>query len=191
MVLAILGGRKTQTRRVVKPQPNEAWSIPPTEVIDGYYMSHGCRSDVKCPYGVPGDRLWVRETFDFGTAPCNHTDRGCAWYVADGLPTGKLHPDSPKDSESWCREWIRKPSIFMPRWASRITLEITGVKVERVQKITDEDARAEGVTCAVPDVELLGEYRVGYKALWDSLNAKRGYGWDKNPWVWVIEFKRV
>jgi hypothetical protein len=88
-------------------------------------------------------------------------------------------------------DYVTKPSIFMPRWASRITLEITEVRVERLQEISEEDARAEGVRPVNEQVELLGEYRIGYVKLWDSLNAKRGLGWDKNPWVWAIAFRRV
>ena len=130
-----------------------------------------------CPYGVPGDRLWVRETF-YSNGMCKNT-MSCHYRATyNGLFTPDTVP------------WKWTPSIFMPRWASRITLEITGVRVERVQDISEEDARAEGI----PDEYRAGHriyYRPRFKTLWDSINAKRGFGWDSNPWVWVVEFKRV
>ena len=199
MVRAILDGAKTQTRRVVKPQPpeyvrmdrgEEEWTC---KVLGGYRKWFDKRwgwsigadwgeqpwyDGPTCPYGVPGDRLWVRETFaDIpATAPghmhykANATMADLAWFAEEG--------------------WKWTPSIFMPRWASRITLEITGVRVERVRDISEEDARAEGI----PDEYRAGHciyYRPRFKTLWDSINAKRGFGWDSNPYVWVVEFKRV
>lgn len=174
MVRAILDGRKTQTRRVIKPQP-------PESVSEGY-------TTYFCPYGIPGDRLWVRETF----APRLDVDpitelaraRHYAMYKADG--------GDPHDPMHWhpYDKWI--PSIFMPRWASRITLEITNVRVERVQDISVSECRAEGIPQASfssqtdRDAQVHGEFM----QLWDSINAKRGYSWESNPWVWVIEFKR-
>ena len=113
---------------------------------------------VKCPYGVPGDRLWVRETFSYGEQTRYRADLGLmVWHDTD-------------------QKW--SPSIFMPRWASRIDLLIKDIRVERVQDITPSDARAEGA-----------ETVENYILLWDKLNAKRGYGWDVNPYVWVIEFE--
>jgi hypothetical protein len=92
------------------------------------------------------------------------------------------------------KKW--RPSIFMPRWASRITLEIVSVKVERVQEISKEDAIAEGVEAVMVDGHKYGlqtgnDYKWAFNQLWDSINAKRGYGWDVNPWVWAVTFKRV
>lgn len=85
-----------------------------------------------------------------------------------------------------------KPSIHMPRWASRITLEVTGVRVERVRDITEDDARAEGANQdPIDGPEQGGSYKLGFWDIWDSINAKRGFGWEVNPWVWVYEFKRV
>lgn len=110
-----------------------------------------------CPYGAVGDRLWVRETWQ--------GNQGDIRYGADG--------DSLHGYNGW------RPSIFMPRWASRITLEVTGVRVERVQEISEEDAQAEGVA-----------HRCDYKVVWDAINGKK-YPWSSNPWVWVIEFKRA
>jgi hypothetical protein len=156
MVQAILDGRKTMTRRVFKTA-----KLIPTE-------SYGKRALTRtCPYGQPGDRLWVRETHNTcGEKP---------FYRADGeMPL----------------EWKWSPSVFMPRWASRITLEITAVWVERLKDITIEDAQAEGITPLGTEGDSR-RWRAGFRELWDSLNAKRGYGWDANPWVWVISFKRV
>lgn len=163
-VLAILDGHKTQTRRIVKPQADcNATALDHTE--SGACVTLAMRAGMysfPCPYGAPGDRLWVRETF-------NH----CAYkpfYRADG----PMHED-----------WKWKPSIHMPRWASRITLEITAIRVEQLQDITEEDAKAEGCIGA------LGAGCTGaYRDLWDSINAKK-YPWSSNPWVWVIEFRRI
>ena len=161
MVRAILEGRKTQTRRVMNPQP-------PLE-------------NISCPYAV--DRLWVRESFavhSFGGAGENEWVR--LRYPADGktveykragkLPGGK-------------REMNKKlPSIHMPRWASRINLEVVNVRAEKLHEISPFDVEAEGS----PESETVFG---GFVRLWDSINGPRGYSWDVNPWVWVIEFKTV
>ena len=193
MVQAILDGRKTQTRRVMKLQPLDT----PLPMNDGsgwvflteIYPNHGKVG--RCRYGIPGDRLWVRET-------CNISDtKDAVMYLGNG---GKLGPTAPADSENWCRTWKTCPSIHMPRWASRITLEIVNVRVEMVKEISEKDAEAEGVCATVvattrtddngDSVEILTAI-APFSELWDSINAKRGYGWDANPWVWVIEFKKV
>ena len=179
MVRAILEGRKTQTRRVIKPQP---------EGMDEFYF-RDFRRDFggrKCPHGQVGDGLWVKETY-------YQDPGGGIWYRAD-------NDEWLQDHESW-----RTP-LFMPRWASRITLEITGLRVERLQDITQRDAVNEGVIfmggmfdeadqapwCpSLKDQEPMASPRDAYGRLWDSLNAKRGYAWESNPWVWVIEFKRL
>lgn len=221
MVRAILDGRKTQTRRVVKRLPPEH---PAPEYIylgNCYYIGkwcwqdqHGscsCRDGVHCRYGVPGDRLWVRETW------CNPAEAGVL-YAADC--TEKQLADERRirriagDIVKTYPDGAWKPSIHMPRWASRITLEVSGVRAQRVQEITEEDAIAEGVEpwsmtaqdiadmqisdCSPQEKELarlLGPGSFSHKAtfqmLWDELNLERGYGWNKNPWVWVIEFRRV
>ena len=154
MVKAILDGRKTQTRRVIKDQP-------PLSMRDMFKPKN-----LKCPYGQVGDRLWVRETFK----PYNCM--GGFAYKADGdLSTGF--------------PW--KPSIHMPRGASRITLEITESRAERLQDISEEDAKAEGVKCCPNAVS---DYKHHFMILWDSINGKK-YPWDSNPWVWVISFKVV
>jgi hypothetical protein len=185
MVRAILEGRKSTTRRVINPQPayrdsklsscDWTW-ITKTKLV-GWPEEEFCVEMIKhCPYGQAGDRLWVRETF--------------ALEPKSAVGDKVLYR---ADAEQ--KSWAWKPSIFMPRWASRITLEVIGVKVERVKDISIEDSKAEGVMpdyahqCA--DLGHPHDSRSLFHRLWDSINAKRGYGWDKNPWVWVISFKRV
>lgn len=172
MVNAILENRKTQTRRVVKPQPERdpacgVWFPATTAKRKRHYANEehfrrGLPIDWS-PYGVVGDRLWVREAWQDGN--------GGIYYRADGI-----HPGP----------W--KPAIHMPRWASRITLEITGVRVERLQDISNDDARAEGVP--EWDGDEPGDYRGSFRDVWDSINGKR-HPWSSNPWVWVREFKRI
>lgn len=185
MVRAILDGRKVMTRRVVVPQPGEAWCVPPVSVIAGRWVSAGSISDLRCPYGMTGDRLWVRETWahalDFGHAT------GQAFYRATYTNGGVFD-----DVKTW------KPSIFMPRWASRIALEVEGVRVERVQDIPCADIFREGVECSMHrNVGIDGLHmdqcacRELFVKLWDSINGPRGFGWSVNPWVWVISFRRV
>ncbi|MDT3707447.1 MAG: hypothetical protein ROZ09_11515 [Thiobacillus sp.] len=196
MVRALLAGTKTQTRRVVKVQPADLWPdgvecssaarglfrVLPSDVqanigARGLMYAAGCQSvgPIACPYGQPGDRLWVRETW----GPC---DGGACYRVSER--DGVL-PDGGK--------W--RPSIYMPRWASRITLEIVSVRVERLQDISEEDAKAEGCepTSMGPNGIRLDvrqpTYRNGYAQLWNEINGPGS--WEANPWVWVIEFKRV
>jgi hypothetical protein len=194
MVRAILEGRKTQTRRVVARQPPEDCcgqihvspyqpavvrreELEPGRTIFGAYCEcgdWGCRS----PYGAPGDRLWVREAW----APTNaHSTERC-WYRAT------LHPAGAAMAEI---RW--RPSIHMPRWASRITLEVTGVRVERLQDITHGDLEAEGIpidtTRGKPDEIARAAHFVQWRALWESINGKES--WAVNPWVWVVEFRRL
>ncbi len=178
-VRAILVGRKTQTRRMMKPQPRQlpsgVWTWKETKWCEGRALISDRAPIDRCPYGVRGDRLWVRETFSYREYGCSRIERlqNFHYWADDEVKFGI---------------WSRPVSpIFMPRWASRITLEITGIRVERVQEISEEDARAEGVK---PDKET-GSYRDSFMVLWDRLNAKRGFGWDKNPWVWVVGVKRI
>ena len=196
MVRAILEGRKTQTRRVIKPQPSASvMNITLPEHGNGYFEdtpSGRTRILCKCPFGQVGDKLWVRETWHQDTGLCKDQS---IHYKADG-----------DNAYSW------HPSIFMPRWASRITLEITGVRVERVQELTEKDCYAEGVEfVCVTDKDghilerITSPAHEDYKPtvgrslikayfaadLWDSLNAKRGYSWESNPWCWCISFKMI
>lgn len=211
---AIQEGRKIQTRRVIKPQPNK--NTYPNHQITSWKEISGAWFPVldnkiramqywKCPYGQPGDRLWVRETWGpidslgYGfpkNRPYKETVKEyrekCTAdhiiYRADGEER-VLDEDDPDGIER--SPW--KPSIHMPRWASRITLEVTGVRVERVQDIDEVDAIAEGVFVDnLPDLKTMRHpYAEHFKYLWDSINNSRGFGWDVNPLVCVIEFKKV
>ncbi|OQS36130.1 hypothetical protein B0T45_16700 [Chromobacterium haemolyticum] len=192
MIRALLAGTKTQTRRIIKPQPDAteerlrelgAWidGFTLSQQVDGAWQ-HGF-IDAKCPYGQPGDRLWVRETY---------TDAGCRLtYRAD------------EDDGAHCvvEKWI--PLIHMPRAACRLVLEITEVRVERLQDISNEDCIAEGINRIAhgregyfyhhqrtePDRHNWCHPDDAYKELWESLYGAGS--WDANPWVWVIEFKKV
>ena len=191
MVRAILAGRKTQTRRVIKPQP-----MPSEEVIfdtlthDVVYIGDEANFIVPCPYGVPGDRLWVRETWQCGMAA---TPSGYGLRVRIGkaelgdVVRYRAEGDNYVPSMPW-----RSPR-FMPRWASRITLEVLSVRVQRVQEISDFDAFQEGVEAVEADTDdgHCLSFTAGFRSVWDHINAKRGFGWSVNPWVWVVEFRRV
>ncbi|WP_347558517.1 hypothetical protein [Robbsia sp. KACC 23696] len=163
MVRAILDGRKTQTRRVIKA----------ASVADA--STNGARASC-CPYAT-GQRLWVRETW----AQPVLLDPGPTFYRADYPACVPAHYENvpPAEAITW------KPSIHMPRALSRITLEVTDVRAEQLQQCTNGNAWAEG--CPEEENWPLDWYR----ALWDSLNADRGHGWDANPWVWVVAFRRV
>jgi len=184
MVKAILEGRKTWTRRVIKPQPiyyeHGAWFEweRTKRDLNATYLAVNMTN--YCPYGQVGGKLWVRETW---------------WCPEKGLPVAykaNLEPHQ-VDKQVW------KPSIFMPRWASRIDLEITDIRVERLQKINLTNIYAEGCPLEKASVftdpaegyELKGQATEWFAFLWDSLNAKRGYGWETNPFVWVISFRRL
>lgn len=222
MVRAILDGRKSQTRRLFKP---ENIAIEPHSKFGFYYETFARRGGELSstgqgpfkpdawlhysPYGQPGDRLWVKETF---TKTTDTKSKGCVLYRADmkarqylchecgegelaglGDDTKALY----SEDES-IHHW--KPSIFMPRKLSRLTLEITAIRVERLQDISEADAKAEGVQ--IPHVnfpqaadskfktgDALGLYRDHYRVLWNNINGPES--WDANPWVWVLEFPRI
>ena len=195
MVRAILSGNKTQTRRVVKKK-----LYFPTDPGIGYAVEKG---RIKCPYGVPGDRLWVRETcvrftgitFEGGPWPV------CGWkgpkhnqnpYQALLPKAGNENHIEKLNNAAAC---VTVPSIFMPRWASRINLEITAVRVERLQDISRSDAHAEGLHPGANGLEQAcgrswGNAQLAFQALWDSINSKK-HPWKDNPWVWVISFSRI
>ena len=173
MVRSILAGKKTQTRRIVKGQYS---GLPHMVGDDVAFLDKGRRTgpDQRCPYGVPGDRLWVRETH------CAF-ERGHVHYAAD-------FTRDPKGEREHGVRWT--PSIHMPRWASRITLEITDVRVERLQEISEADAIAEGTAPYRLPVHPAREalrHVDGYAQLWDSINGAGS--WAANPWVWVVSFK--
>lgn len=196
MVRAILEGRKTQTRRVIKPQPYLDRSEGSLHDYDFFCWDKSkdvCQpSDmlVHCPHGQVGDQLWVRETWRMNGNEHDYAmmDKSRVYYRAD---------------ESWNKAPKWKPSIFMPRWASRIQLDIAKVRVERLQDISEDDACAEGIMPIAPGYEDImysqpnadGKLTVtrepieAFKTLWDSINAKRGYSWNSNPWVWVVDFQ--
>lgn len=164
---------------------------------------------MNCPYGKPGDRLWVRETWaqiwkyegcigEDTTEPYNCSMcSGCRIeYRADTKNSCPGDwPESMAKEDDEAPRW--KPSIHMPRWASRITLEITNMRVERLNDITEEDAKAEGAKEKHNIFHDAIQAHIGnvairnFAVLWDSIYSKRGLGWDANPWVWVIEFKRI
>lgn len=200
MVKAILDGRKTQTRRVIKPRT------------------------IKFPYGMPGDKLWVRETFGLmwpkgcdngmiyeeggnpeGRAITSEecdlkyraTEPDCIW--ADEGQEGAANRD---ESDGTCTMW--KPSIHMPRWAARIFLEVVYIGVKRIKYITEEDSKAEGaiyhngMEVGHSGFRFNQDHEFVYKTakeafavFWDSINLKRGFGWEANPYCWVVEFKRI
>lgn len=203
MVRAILDGRKSQTRRVLRPQPNKPWFWPGDEVdpVSGWFdciyegrepcgaPTRELTPPLRMPY-APGDRLYLRERFYFDKK-------------YDDLPPRKV----PRLASVWYSEchipWPRTakvrwggrehPSIHMPRRASRLTLVVTDVRVQRLQEINNFDAVAEGIELSKP---IVGHHRAefatprdAFKDLWGSLNDKRGYGWDVNPWVAAVTFE--
>lgn len=200
MVKAILEGRKTQTRRVIKPQPDSRPGMDCTRLIfkrrDGVAPLVDTAAEeagFMCPYGLSGDRLWVRESAYI--APPNFSDADevdAKHWDYDGKPRLVGYAASMGGESVRCATdyGVKKtPSIHVPRWASRITLEITNVRVERLMDITDEDIRAEGVTEG--DGIWDGSLRAAWANGWNAINEKRGYSWLHNPWVWVIEFRKI
>ena len=180
MVRAILAGTKTQTRRAVKLKPwhqieqRDDGTLWPWMYDDDRASDHW----VPCPHGQPGDRLWVRETFakiDGQTQPWIETDYRATY----------THGDRLSDSLGIKKRWT--PAIHMQRAASRITLEITGVRVERLQDISETDTVAEGIPAGEVSPDDAG--RFAYRLLWESLHGSGS--WDANPWLWVVEFKRI
>lgn len=210
MVRALLDGRKTQTRRTIKPQPNndpaKHHPIAPYRTTSGDWnwvlkaTGHGTGDPFPCPYGTPGDLLWVRESWAINMRA---TDLLKVFYKAhESASHTEMHRliSAEGISQKYQPTWPRfKPSIHMPRWASRITLEITDVRVERLQTISNKDGLAEGfiempatgrVATSLAAV-YMGNYwytaRHAFQALWSSINGEKS--WSDNPWVWVVEFK--
>lgn len=211
MVQALLTDSKTQTRRAVKPQPvaSHGW-------VGGAYWERRSATLTRpvpeqwsirdvlqfCPHGQVGDRIWVRETWQID-APHDGTWASTQFYGCKGTPLSEIperfrHPAYCLYSANWLHGQIKwRPSLLMPRWASRITLEITEVRVERLQDISEADALAEGI------VQLLdggfgltaGEHyhaadpRISYWSLWDAINGQGSA--ESNPWVWRVAFRRL
>lgn len=201
MVRALLAGTKTQTRRVVKARkdPDYGCHMSPGEIAGDEHPER------LCPHGKPGDRLWVRETWycdDYRVQRGPYLkpdDMDVAEARSDGTLCYAADNRRPYEAE----QPVWKPSIHMPRWASRITLQVTGVRAERLQDISAADAWAEGIPGAPPlgvHIERMDEWvrwsdgvmrddpRSAYRALWEHINGPGS--WDANPWVWVLEFRR-
>lgn len=257
MVISILEGRKTQTRRLMEPQPPKVEAVYSKAGIDYHLsnLSNRIPTDAwrvmgpvwavrdltgmqdpqwRCPYGAPGDRLWVRESFWIGH-DCNGEDGeiwDCGVNIAEDKDSPLLYvasppnPERPDEPGDWFgpdevfpdRTWVpwghggglgprfysKRPSIHMPRWASRILLEVSDVRVQRLHEITEEDARAEGVEAFFTRFDCIGrdqrlntaelcrdaEHRASFAVLWDEINGDRAL-WISNPWVWAITFKAV
>jgi hypothetical protein len=216
MVRAILDGKKTQTRRAMKVQPWPEATVEvgpyhphridrngesqPGPAVFGAIWDHqdivnGGDAGLRCPYGAPGDTLWVRETWCKGADDGRQVPlRMATLYRADGehvtLSDGDGFTQTNRDGSEKL-PW--RPSIHMPRWASRITLRITDIRVERLHDITEDDARAEG--CPYP-TEWAGRFvdrdetaKTWFKSLWNKINGPGA--WEANPWVWVVAFERV
>ena len=205
MVRAILDGLKTQTRRVIKPQSC-------IETLDGKFVHlHSVTCDGaceyscnhKCPYGKPGDLLYVRETWGSLDADHPRCEGGRKPQQGDRL----VYRANPADDYQWGAgkpsqgSFVWRPSRFMPKWASRIWLRVTDVRVERVQEVTEEEAIMEGLAAQRTEGMHVGHGEIRqvpiddyaicrFETLWNAINLKRGYGWDANPWVRVVGFER-
>lgn len=190
MVRAILAGTKTQTRRVVKSK-HVPWLDLPWLENSVFNFLDGKWNQRQLPYGQPGDRLWVRESFRLVRTVLGGAD-GCKIPPSKFLDSTRRFEADGAVSYPDARMRVfgkLRPGIHMPRWASRITLEVTGVRVERLQGISEADARAEGYPGGPDDLGAIERPLLWYRELWESIN---GHGsWDENPWVWVVEFKRV
>lgn len=199
MVLAILAGRKTQTRRVAKDitglfspefpcspldeirsEPGAVVFVRQTGVVDT------TKTRFACPYGAPGDRLWVKEVWRphswSAEGGWGHVCYGADWQIRQVEGPWSFGQAFPEDrpADRW-----RSP-IFMPRWASRLTLEITGTRVERLGRLSEADALAEGINHVGSRSPILT-----YAKIWDTINSKRGFPWRSDPWVWIVEFRRA
>lgn len=200
MVRAILEGRQTQTRRPVKPQPakcrhkDDAWIWRPhhTQLEPLLRLI-----ERKCPFGQPGDRLWVRETWRLSTSDDCDCYEPCSCKIGTPIYRASWSDDKDGGDPPW------RPSNHMPRKFSRITLEVVNVRVERLQDISESDAKAEGVEREFEidaftfiggkswNVDKASTHCLGFKHTWRSCYPKGDFAWDKNPFVWVVGFKRL
>ena len=207
MVRAILAGAKTQTRRAIKTHRSDhsfvcvdhgtGWWPYRSEDGESDVMSDGCEYPYTCPYGVPGDRLWVREAWQAFFEDEVPADRPRGPRHTMGIPARpdrKSYAYYKADGEILDAVW--KPSIHMPRRYSRITLEITDVRVEQLQEISQADAMAEGAPPSHPSIDVVSRKygyedfsRSWYAQLWDQINGPGS--WAANPWVWVVCFRRL
>ncbi len=202
MVRALLDGSKTQTRRIMKPQPHEdarfsgGYAIQPSKRTQGAEISvEAPYVGIACPYGQPGDRLWVRETWRGIVqinGPHESYETGVARYVPDQEYCKRVEyaaTDKANETELW------RPSIHMPRWMSRTLLEIVSVRIERLQDISEADALAEGVKPSPGGMwsaaagQAVTTPAAAYGLLWESINGPGS--WALNPWVWCVEFSKV
>lgn len=206
-VRAILAGQKTQTRRPVKPQPPETHdalcAVMPEACVKSprsvaIWLPKEPDEDtigwtVACPYGVPGDRLGCRTTWWRYSAPSTNPGNEQAWDETTRVArwrSGEAVLDVEPDTAADLR-WKRRSPIHMPRLASRLTLEVTEIRVQRVQEISEEDAKAEGVPIRrYTDGRGVEDRRTGFRFAWDRINGKRA-PWESNPWVWAVSFKVV
>lgn len=189
MVRALLAGTKTQTRRAFSPRMEKLMRAAAAMGEVSHFLDEGSMqpNDLDyvrsfCPYGQPGDRLWVRESHWWFKDECDHE----TGYYPPALTADDVEYRA--DGESKRHGW--RPSIHMPRWASRILLEITGVRVERLQDVSEADCRAEGAHGghgSIPGYGYSATPLEHFRHIWVST----GGDWDANPWVWVVEFKRV
>jgi hypothetical protein len=206
-VRAILAGTKTQIRRPVKlPSFDRVTRIIPSDGAVDLWDAKDERGatpaarmvwhSITCPYGEPGDRLWVRETWNAIHVSVDiETGYGDDLWASEQIPTsddgGYWAPvyaatDEMADMHKDDRGFVWRPAIHMPRWASRLTLEVTDVRVQRLQEISEEDAQAE----CVPTGDGEGSYREGFASIWQDINGKRA-PWASNPWVWAVSFSVV
>ncbi len=207
MVRAILNGRKTQTRRVIKPQP--IW-------VDGKFRWHQSKTTFRhgpneewlrlalrqhCPCGVPSDLLWVRETWRVDSVGyCCQEHKAQHNIHIEFAEGGDIDICGNKDMRSVAYRYYDRheggtysPSIHMPKWTCRLWLRVKSVRVERVQEISETDCIHEGITLKTSVGTGLPDHGSAYsqfRDLWDSINKNRGFGWDVNPWVWVVDFER-
>jgi hypothetical protein len=200
MVRAVQNGSKTQTRRLLKGSKEHKGPYNPA-YLEQHRNSSGWASI--CPYGQPGDRLWVRETFwAYGHWEQRYSEKKGRkeWHFVDQtIAMDRIYQYSDPTPDNLRRHrrdsqpaWWKRPAIHMPRVASRIDLEITGVRVERLQECSESDAIAEGTPGghgAIPGYPYNATAAEHYRWLWESINGAGS--WDANPWVWVIEFKRA
>lgn len=213
MVRAIMEDRKGQTRRVVRPRPPVfggswyqrpagSWGHDPKRPDHWHFRSPSGKENIdvipiRCPYGQPGDRLWVRETWcDTLIEPADDT------RVADRLDE-RGYTFTAYRADNWfecpAEDGCWRPAIHMPRFRSRLLLDVLNIRVERLQEISEADAKTEGAPLGYYERETLDgleavptTYRAGFRTLWDEINGARpGCSWEHNPWVWVVEFRRV